>query len=45
MPQSHDGREDALLAFILTHPDIDNIKENPSRLLQLIEEYSYSMSF
>ena len=45
MPQSHDGREDALLAFILAHPDIDNIKGNPSKLLQVIDEFSYTHDF
>jgi catechol O-methyltransferase len=45
MPQSHDGREDALLSFILAHPDIENIKGNPSKLLQAIDEFSHTHEF
>lgn len=45
MPQSHDGREEALLAFIIAHPDIQNIKGNPSKLLQVIDEFSYTHEF
>jgi catechol O-methyltransferase len=43
--QSRDGREDALLAFIRVHPDIDNIKGNPSKLLQVIDEFSHTHEF
>jgi catechol O-methyltransferase len=45
MSQSHDGREEALLSFILAHPDIKNIKGNPSRMLQAIDEFSATHDF
>lgn len=45
MSQSHDGREEALLSFILAHPDIENIKGNPSRMLQAIDEFSATHDF
>jgi catechol O-methyltransferase len=44
-PQSHDGREEALLQFILERPDIENIKGNPAKMLQTIDEFSATHDF
>ncbi|KAJ3382128.1 hypothetical protein HDU84_004602 [Entophlyctis sp. JEL0112] len=43
--ESHDGREEALLKFILAHPDISNIRNNPTKLLQAIDEFSCTHDF
>jgi catechol O-methyltransferase len=43
--ESHDGREEALLQFILAHPDIENIKGNPTKLLQALDEFSATHDF
>jgi catechol O-methyltransferase len=43
--QSHDGREDALLSFILAHPDLEKIKGSPPKLLAAIDKFSATHEF
>ncbi|KAE9378207.1 S-adenosyl-L-methionine-dependent methyltransferase [Stipitochalara longipes BDJ] len=43
--ESHDGREEALFQFILAHPDFENLKGNPPKLLQAIDEFSATHDF
>ncbi|KAL7930804.1 S-adenosyl-L-methionine-dependent methyltransferase [Trichoderma chlorosporum] len=43
--ESHDGREERLLAFILSHPHIGDMRGSPSKLLAVIDEYSAKHDF
>ncbi|RFU73554.1 s-adenosyl-l-methionine-dependent methyltransferase [Trichoderma arundinaceum] len=43
--ESHDGREERLLSFILSHPDIDSIRGSPSKLLSAIDDFSAKHDF
>ncbi|KAH8821790.1 S-adenosyl-L-methionine-dependent methyltransferase [Xylogone sp. PMI_703] len=43
--ESHDGREEELRSFILSHPDIELIKDNPAKLLSAMDEFSAKHDF
>ena len=40
-----DGREIGLLHFVYAHPDIDNIRGHPSRVLQAVDEYGRTKKY
>lgn len=42
---SDDGREVELLRFVYSKPDIDQIRENPSRVLAAIDEYARTQKY
>ena len=43
--QCFDGREEALLDFIHTHPNISNLRNNPSAILDTIDEFGRTKDF
>ncbi|KAK5987037.1 putative catechol O-methyltransferase 2 [Cladobotryum mycophilum] len=43
--ESHDGREEKLLSHVLSHPDLEEIKRSPSKLLSVIDEFSAQHDF
>ncbi|EHK16501.1 uncharacterized protein TRIVIDRAFT_174059 [Trichoderma virens Gv29-8] len=43
--ESHDGREERLLEFILSHPHLEDMRNNPSKLLSVIDEFSAKHDF
>ncbi|KAH8430934.1 O-methyltransferase [Aspergillus melleus] len=43
--QHNDGREPALLAFIESHPDYNQIKGSPERILAAIDQYGREKDF
>ncbi|OPB39522.1 catechol O-methyltransferase [Trichoderma guizhouense] len=43
--ESHDGREERLLSFILSHPHLNDMRSNPSKLLSVIDEFSAKHDF
>ncbi|RFU27607.1 hypothetical protein B7463_g8739, partial [Scytalidium lignicola] len=43
--ESHDGREEELRSFILSHQDIELIKGNPANLLSAMDEFSAKHDF
>ncbi|QYS99155.1 hypothetical protein H0G86_006308 [Trichoderma simmonsii] len=43
--ESHDGREERLLSYILSHPHLNDMRGNPSKLLSVIDEYSAKHDF
>ncbi|PTB42656.1 uncharacterized protein TrAFT101_008255 [Trichoderma asperellum] len=43
--ESNDGREEKLLSFILSHPDIDNLRGSPTKILSAIDDFSANHDF
>ncbi|KAK5173862.1 uncharacterized protein LTR77_002543 [Saxophila tyrrhenica] len=43
--ESHDGREERLLAFIKAHPSFSSMQGNPSLILKAMDEYAYQQDF
>ncbi|KAL7950374.1 S-adenosyl-L-methionine-dependent methyltransferase [Trichoderma barbatum] len=43
--ESHDGREERLLAFILSHPHLEAMRGHPSKLLSAMDEFSAKHDF
>ncbi|KAL7785555.1 S-adenosyl-L-methionine-dependent methyltransferase [Trichoderma ceciliae] len=43
--ESHDGREEKLLCFILSHPGLEDMRGSPSKLLSAIDEFSTKHDF
>ncbi|KAF2664850.1 S-adenosyl-L-methionine-dependent methyltransferase [Microthyrium microscopicum] len=43
--ESHDGREEGLLAFIESHQQLDEIKGSPEKMLATMDEYSRNTDF
>ncbi|KAL7919737.1 S-adenosyl-L-methionine-dependent methyltransferase [Trichoderma austrokoningii] len=43
--ESDDGREEKLRSFILSHPDIDNLRGSPTKILSAIDEFSTNHDF
>lgn len=43
--QHNDGREPALVAFIESHPDFDQMKGSPERILAAIDQYGREKDF
>ena len=43
--QSHDGREEQLLSYILTRPDLEQLQGSPTKLLAAIDEFSKTHAF
>ncbi|KAM0255485.1 hypothetical protein ACHAQJ_005712 [Trichoderma viride] len=43
--ESNDGREEKLLSFILAHPDLENMRGSPSKILSAMDEFSATHEF
>jgi len=43
--QCDDGREDALLAYVLARPDLEELRGNPLKVAAAIDEYSFKTEF
>ncbi|EHK42203.1 hypothetical protein TRIATDRAFT_251725 [Trichoderma atroviride IMI 206040] len=43
--ESDDGREDKLLSFILSHPDLENLRGSPTKILSVIDDFSANHEF
>jgi catechol O-methyltransferase len=45
MSDSSETKEQKLLSYITNHPDIDNLRNNPKRIVDLIDEYTQTTHF
>ncbi|KAK1244202.1 hypothetical protein MKX08_002340 [Trichoderma sp. CBMAI-0020] len=43
--ESDDGREDKLLSFILSHPNVESLRGSPTKILSTIDDFSANHDF